>query len=272
MDSWETTDLLITVRAFPTPSTKHRETSCVAGVNLSKGVPIRVFPVRARETNIHKYEILSARVMKASSDSRPESHYIDEDSIVSVRKIDTKNNWSERTKLVEPLRVANSIEELLSLRERLGHSHAPSLSLIRPKEITKVEVTKKPTDDWTAQELAKLNRTSLFDRESTKLPLEFVPYDLRYSFVCDDSRCTGHRLRCEDWESSESIRKWMKDYGTGWQEKFLEKYRDEMLTKDLQFFVGTLKAHPATWTIIGLFYPPKTRDDQLRNLHLPLDD
>ena len=27
---------------------------------------------------------------------------------------------------------------------------------------------------------------------------------------------------------------------------------------DTHFFVGTLKAHPAEWNIVGLFYPPKT--------------
>lgn len=272
MNDWREAEILITVRAFPEPSKKYRETSCVAGVDLHTQRPIRVFPVVARTTEIHKFEHIRARVRKATSDSRPESHHIDSDSIQSVEQIDTRDRWKRRTELVTPFRVADSIEQLKSMRKKLGHKNAPSLALIRPKKITKVEVTEKQNKEWTEAEKAILNRPTLFDNESEKDPLEFIPFDLRYSFVCDDKNCKGHRFRCVDWEASEAFRKWSHQYGEGWQQKFLQKFDDELTSRDLQFFVGTINAHPDTWTIIGLYYPPnpEVRDDLPQNLPLPL--
>lgn len=270
MDVWSEIDILITVRAFPEPSEKYRETSCVAGVDLTNSRPIRVFPVVARTTKIQKFEHIRARVKKTTKDSRLESHNIDADSIRSVRKIDTKDGWTKRTELVEPFRVADSIEQLKQMRKTLGHKAGPSLALIRPKRIIKVEVTEKGQKTWSEEELAKLNKPSFFDNETSRDPLEFIPYDLRYSFVCDDEACRGHRFRCVDWEASEAFRKWRKDYGQEWRQKFLERFDEYMTSRDLQFFVGTLSAHPNTWTIIGLYYPPRTdsKGDAPRNLPL----
>lgn len=160
------------------------------------------------------------------------------------------------------------------MRKELGHKNAPSLALLRPKKITKVEITEKAEKDWSVSDRSKLNRRSIFDGESESDPLEFVPYDLRYSFVCDDDDCAGHRFRCVDWEASEAFRKWSRQYGDQWRQKFLQKFNDELSSKDLQFFVGTLNAHPDTWTIIGLYYPPylESKDDLPQNLPLPLGD
>lgn len=273
MAEWFETDILITVRAFPEPSAKYRETSCVAGVDLESSKPIRIFPVVARTTQIRKFEHIRARVKKSTKDSRPESHYIDADSIRSISHVDSSDGWRRRSELVKPFRVARSIEALKAMRKSMEHKSAPSLALIRPRKIVKVEITEKKSKDWSEAERAKLNRPTLFDGESSRDPLEFVPYDLRYSFECDDENCKGHRYRCVDWEASEAFRKWTRDYGNDWGEKFLQKFDTELTSKDLQFFVGTLSAHPDTWTIIGLYYPPlpEAKDDQPRNLLLPLD-
>lgn len=57
---------------------------------------------------------------------------------------------------------------------------------------------------------------------------------------------------------SESFRKWKIGYGAAWETAFRQKYEQELVQqRDLQFFVGTLKAHPAEWIIVGLFYPPR---------------
>lgn len=270
MHQYEEREILITVRALPEPSEKYRETSCVAGVDLTNMRPIRLFPVLARTTPIHKYDVIKARVRKATNDSRPESHNIDADTIRTIRRIDTSKAWHHRNELVSCFRVAKSIEDLESMRKGIGHS-APSLALIRPREITDVRIIKKPKEDWTEEERVKLNRRGLFDAEDSRTPLKFVPYSLVYQFRCEDSSCRGHKYQCFDWEASESLRKWPAEYPNNWRDKILEKYRDRMLTGDIQFFVGTFKSSPWVWSIIGIYPAPILKGDQPRNLTLPLD-
>jgi hypothetical protein len=62
---------------------------------------------------------------------------------------------------------------------------------------------------------------------------------------------------CTDWEIGESWRRWKKEYGDQWEEKFRQRYEKDMIENlDTHFFVGTLHQHPNRWIIIGLFYPP----------------
>ena len=64
-------------------------------------------------------------------------------------------------------------------------------------------------------------------------------------------------MTCTDWEMGQSYRSWARQYGNGWEEKFREKYEQELVKKrDLHFFVGNLHQHPGTWIVVGLFYPP----------------
>lgn len=67
-------------------------------------------------------------------------------------------------------------------------------------------------------------------------------------------------MQCHDWECAQAWREWRLKYRPEalFEEKFYNRFRTEMIGfKDTHFFVGTLRAHPTTWTIIGLFYPPK---------------
>jgi hypothetical protein len=64
--------------------------------------------------------------------------------------------------------------------------------------------------------------------------------------------------------SGESYRKWKKEYGAHWEQKFRQRYETDMITKyDTHFFVGTLHQYPGTWIIIGLFYPPHSAQDEM---------
>ncbi len=107
--------------------------------------------------------------------------------------------------------------------------------------------------------MAKLQQQNLFQQGPARR-LEKIPFELRYQFVCDDPRCQGHSLRIWDWEVAESYRNWRSRYRTPdeLQDAMVKKYLDEMREKrDTHFFMGTMAAHPQTWTIIGLFYPMK---------------
>ncbi len=67
---------------------------------------------------------------------------------------------------------------------------------------------------------------------------------------------------CTDWEMSESYRRWRSEYGDGWEEKFRQRYENEMIQRyDTHFYVGTVASHPNNWIIIGLFYPPREAEN-----------
>ena len=76
--------ILILCKTYPSPSTKHVETSCVAGMDES-GQLIRLFPVPFRlvtdDQQFKKWQWITARVRKATEDHRPESFRISVDTI-----------------------------------------------------------------------------------------------------------------------------------------------------------------------------------------------
>ena len=49
--------------------------------------------------------------------------------------------------------------------------------------------------------------------EKYKTPLEKIPYWMGYNFYCDDTRCNGHNMMCEDWEVLELFRRMKQKYG-----------------------------------------------------------
>lgn len=149
---WATEDILITVRAAPNPSKKYTETSCVAGVRLRDMKPVRIYPVPARQLSqknrFTKYSVIRAELQK-SNDTRHESFKVNFKTIREVDKIDTgpgsPPTWQRRSKLIEPFRIAESIEGLKKLQDELGIRDAPSLAIIRPKRIKRFRID--PTEE-----------------------------------------------------------------------------------------------------------------------------
>ena len=78
--------LLVTVRAYPTPSKSSVESSCTACVS-EEGEWTRLFPLNwrqlGRNQRFKKYDWIRLRT-KRSRDPRPESYYPDVDSIESL--------------------------------------------------------------------------------------------------------------------------------------------------------------------------------------------
>ncbi len=260
---WREEEILVTVKAYPTPSKKYIETVCVAGVTKSRQW-VRLYPIPYRhlayEQRFPTYGWIKAKIRKSPKDPRPESYNIDIATLRVIGKLGTTNAWQARRELLLPL-VSPSIEEL--------HEQQPitrvSLGLIRPKQVKRLIIQPKKHPQWSTEELAKLQRTSLLDelesadRDRIIKELEKIPYDFSYEFACNDPRCRGHKMSIISWEVMESYRKWRQDYGDRWESKFREKYEQELLDPmkhDLHFFLGTLAAHPKVWLIVGLFYPP----------------
>lgn len=251
----EKKNILITVRTYPTPATKGVEVSCTGGITADLEW-IRLFPLPYRflrsDQQFHKYQWIEAKVIKASSDARPESYHIDRDSIkITSETLPTTDTWSKRKEIIYQLKG----HCLCCIKKERDEKGFPTLGIFKPKTIVGLDI--EPDDPtWTKEQLDKL-RQGDFLENAPMAELEKIPYKFRYSFHCDHAECPGHMAICTDWEMGQSYRKWRDSYGDDWESKFREKYESEMIQRyDTHFYVGTIHGHPHIWIIVGLFYPP----------------
>ncbi|MBN4059460.1 hypothetical protein JYT32_00925 [Dehalococcoides mccartyi] len=253
---WERKKVLIAVRTYPTPAQKGVEVSCTAGVTEA-GNWIRLFPVPYRlldnDKRFKKWQWMEVDVQR-SSDMRPESFRINSDSIVVGPTIPSKRTWDERKTIIEPLRSAS----LCQLQRQLNvDKSASTLGIFRPKSIQRL-VIEPESEDWSESQLLRLRQLLLFGN-APKNELEKIPFKFSYEFICDEPSCSGHKLSCTDWEMAQAYRGFKSRYGMGWEDKFRQKFEDEMTNKcETSFFVGTVHNHPNSWIIIGLWYPRLT--------------
>ncbi len=253
---WINKKILIVVRTYPTPARQGVEVSCTAGIT-EDGQWIRLFPVPYRflapDRRFRKYQWIEAEIRK-SSDPRPESYKINPDSIrILEEPISTKNRWQHRKDLLFPLKA-----DSLCFLKRARDSHgSPTLGLFKPKQITGFSI-EAVSPQWSPAELERLSQYSMFE-DAPFSPLEKIPYKFYYKFRCHDKFCPGHRLSCTDWELGQAYRKWLRLYGPKWESDFRKTFETKMAFEaDTHFYVGTLLAHPDSWIIVGLFYPPRT--------------
>jgi hypothetical protein len=254
--AYERKRVLVTVKTYPTPAKKGIEVSCTAGITKDRKW-IRLFPLPFRflrgEKQFKKYQWIEVAVTKAS-DPRPDSWVVDLGSIkVLGNPIPTFGGWQARKAIVLPL-LAPSLCHLVKTREKTG----ATLGIFKPKEIMELIIEPEEPATWTEQQLSILSQESMFDRKPSKI-LEKIPYKFIYLFKCDDPDCRGHRLSVVDWEVAQAYRSWRECYSNQWERPFRQRFETEMIHKrDTHFYVGTLRAHPDSWIIIGLFYPPRS--------------
>jgi len=239
--------------------------SCTAGITKD-GQWIRLFPVPYRfldqDQRFRKYQWIDLTVHKATSDPRRESYKIIGESITVLSEpLPTADGWKARKAVLDPLKA----HCLCCLKRQRDAEGFPTLGFFRPKGIERLLIDEDDTE-WTAEQLAALRQMDLFGR-APRADLEKVPHQFRYEFHCEDEECPGHTIICTDWEMGEAWRRWKSKYGATWEEKFRQRFEEEMINKyDTHFFVGTIHGHPQTWIIIGLFYPPKPNDTQTLSL------
>lgn len=260
----ETRKMLIATKTYPSISTKYQETVCTAGILLSEEENplqwIRIYPIRYRYLDFDKryprWAIVSAKIKRNDQDYRPESFKIDDNSLEIIRKIDTTNNWQERKSLVLSLQF-RSIADI--------QAQGKSLGIIKPKSIERF-FSKKTSREWNQKQQAVLNQLDLFE---PNIDLEKIPYQFVYQFTDEDN--VPHKYSISDWEIMELYRK-CRDrsqlLGLEAEQYALEKVRqkledDFLESKDLYFIVGNLKNHAKSFMIIGLFYPPLVKFNQM---------
>ena len=170
--------------------------------------------------------------------------------------LSTEHDWAQRRAFLEPLR-RQSMEEIRREQDKTNIS----LALFRPKRIETLIIG--PADpSWSPEQVAALQQQQFFDNDKP-VPLEKIPCDFKYRYICDDPKCKGHEQSIVDWEIYQSYRRWRKEYGEKWEEKLRQRYEYDMQQRnDTHFIVGTMRGYPQSWIIIGLFYPPQAEGQQ----------
>jgi hypothetical protein len=255
--------VLITVKTYPIPSSKYDELVCTAGVN-EFGDFIRLYPVNFRDLpwnqQYKKYQWLEVTATKHTGrDSRKESYRPDCDTIRLIGEpIHTKNNWAERSKYALA-KASQSMEELAARQQQ----DKTSLGIFRPKNIQDL-VVKTDEVDWKPGFKAALQQQRLWEnRKASKEPPRKVPFKFQYKFSCEDMRCKGHQMMLEDWELGSLYWKCIDNGATPTEAcaKVRAKFLDQLCASkiDTHFYVGTVLAHPKSWVVIGVYWPPKSQ-------------
>ena len=207
-------DLLILAKTYPLPSTKYRETTCVAAINR-EGQLRRVYPVPFRflegALQFEKWEWVRAETAHARTDHRPESHRIDVDTVQKLgEKVPSDDGWSRRLSIIEP-HIFNDFSYLEDRRQQTKET----LGFVRPSRLLSLDITPEKDLDWTASELQKLTQERLFEDTSRKPPtLQKLGHIFHYNYECstpDGVRQYRHMIT--DWEAGALYINCRRKYG-----------------------------------------------------------
>jgi hypothetical protein len=263
--------ILVLCKTYPSPSGKHVETSCVAGME-EDGRLVRLFPIPFRLINddrqFKKWQWVTARIEKARNDRRPESHKVFVDTIVcDGDPLSTSHGW--QTRRVQ-LRKMPTFEDFASL-DAARVSDGLTLGLVRPSRVLGLDITPTDNPDWTDQEKEKLvqheRQIGLFDEGEAKriARLRKVPFDFHYRYACNIGD-VGHEYRHKivDWEAGALYWTCRSRYGDSWESAFRAKLEQDLPAADLMFLMGTIHRFPDQWLIVSLIYPPKQPSEPSR--------
>lgn len=262
--------VLITVKTYPTLSSRYIETVCTAGIR-EDGSWVRIYPVPFRrleeiEKQYSKYEWFEFDlVQNKTKDRRPESFRLaSTDSITPLgEKLSTADNWrSRRALILDKRRVSHNLHDLI----KDAKDNKRSLATYKPSEITDFVV--EPVErEWDLSKLAtirnQLAQPDLFEDNEWRKTFKVVaklPYKFSYKFK--DSSGTEHKVMILDWEIGalywNCVKKCSEKEAI---QKVKQKYFDEFTQRDLHFYLGTtLEFHgraPNPWVIIGVAPFPK---------------
>lgn len=246
--------LLILTKTYPTPSKSYRETVCVAAINEQHQLR-RLYPIVYRyldgKQQFKKWQWINAKICK-SSDKRPESYNLDNDSIKLDQVISVSNGWIERTTWID-----HHIYDNFSDLEKSRIESGISLGFIQPKDFS-LEIIPAKEKVWSSDQLIALKKEGLFDsNQSVSKPLvKKIPYDIYYRYSTTNDPNTYKHL-VTDWEVGALFWRCQREYGEKWENFFRIKLEEEFSRKNLLFLMGTIHRFQYQWLIIGLVYPPQ---------------
>jgi hypothetical protein len=256
--------ILILCKTYPSPSGKHAETSCVAGME-EKGSLIRLFPVPFRlisdDKQFKKWQWVTARIDKAPNDRRPESYKIFVDTIErDGEPLPTARRWEVRRDQLSKITIFNDFTVLDAARASCG----TTLGVLRPSQVLGLDITPAERPDWSEEEKEKLvqhqRQGGLFDDTDSRsiAMLKKVPFDFYYRYACTiDGETREYRHKIVDWEAGALYWTCRYRYRDDWEAAFRAKLEKELPARDLLFLMGTIHRFPDQWLIASLIYPPK---------------
>ena len=260
--------ILITVKTYPTLSSKYDELVCTAWVT-EEWEWIRIYPMPFRKFEDYKqygkYNWVEIELIKNTSDPRPESyrpfHTPAELQIIWEITTWADRKWTERKQIV----LKNVYTDLAQLIKSNKDDTWTSLAIFKPTEIldfTFEECERK----WDPKKIKiiekKSKQTNMFEETKPFKLMPKLPYKFKY--VLKDINWVESKMMLEDWEVWQLFWNCLKDH---WTEKLAcqkvrEKYFDDFAkTKDLHFFLWTSRQFDG-WSnnpfmIIWTFHPPK---------------
>jgi len=254
------TRVLITVKTYPTISSKYDELVCTAGFK-EDGTWIRIYPIpfrqRAYTEQYKKYDWIELDLVKNTSDFRPESYRPAtlETEINVIGHVDTALNWEERKGLCLD-KIYYNLSELIA--EAKDKKIGTSLAVFKPSQI--LDFYAEPVDrDWSTKQKAVLAQQNLFE---TKFEVvRKLPYKFKFRFL--DNEGKESNMMIEDWETGQLYWRQLAKY-EGNEQKAIDdvrkKYFDDFAkTKDLHFYLGTTQRNHYVshnpFMIIGTFHP-----------------
>jgi hypothetical protein len=258
------TRILILCKTYSSPSGKHVETSCVAGME-EDGRLVRLFPIPFRliddDKQFKKWQWVTARIEKARNDRRPESHRVFIDTIVcDGDPLPSSRGWQSRR---DQLRKMPTFDDFAAL-DAVRASSGITLALLRPSRVLGLDITPTDNPDWTNQEREKLvqheRQGGLFDEAAAKkiVTLRKVPFDFHYRYACNIGDVTHeYRHKIVDWEVGALYWTCRSKYRDRWEAAFRAKLEQDLPAADLMFLMGTIHRFPDQWLIVSLIYPPK---------------
>lgn len=268
--------LLVTVKTYPTLSTKYGETVCTAGVR-EDGSWIRLYPVPFRRLNereqYRKYDWLQCSLARHTSDPRPESYRpIHSSELKSVGHLDTADKWRERKRiLLDRSTVYDELDKVIAAAK----TNEISLCVFKPTTVRDL-IWEEEDRNWDKARLRRMRaihgQLELFEDNDWRKTFEVIPklpYSFSYKFV--DSVGRASELQILDWEIGALYWNCLRSSDGDETEalaKVRQKYLDQFLRTDLHFFMGTTQQWhliaPNPWVIVGVF--PAPHDHRLRLL------
>ncbi|MBU49064.1 MAG: hypothetical protein CL920_10245 [Deltaproteobacteria bacterium] len=262
-------EVLIVVKAYPNPSRSLIEASCVVGISRD-GQFIRLYPIPFRQLEFQerfrKYQWIKLQVETPRTDRRPESFRPQLNTMKVLGKpLSTHRNWKPRRDVIMPL-CSNSLCDIQDAQK----TDRTSIGLFRPAEILDFDWEPEKPPHWTPAELDRLRQEDMF-LPSPENILEKIPYTFRYRFRCEGCRNKEpHYMKIVDWELGMLFRRMQQECST--IEEALAKVRQKWFgdlcgpDKDTHFFVGNMGAHPTSFLILGVFWPPVQQESPQMSL------
>lgn len=148
---------------------------------------------------------------------------------------------------------------LVSLRED-NLATGRSLGVIRPDPGSLVFSHRKLRNSAEDAAIRTLfEQVSLIEQSS--LPKLSVEYEFTYRFTCAG---TPHEMKIHDWEVQAAYFSFKNRYGDAVLAHLKQAYQVDMPSRNPHFVMGTMKAHPRQFIVIGILRSTIAPDDASR--------